>query len=304
MSFFVLRSTAAAGGGGGGETVGSYTNMDLEVDPIYRIDMSAQDYPTFLTAGATHTYEATGAWDGGPCAKLTPPISGGTDGYSALGGFGNLWKNDTFAIHKLNVRWEASFGSTFVTNWAEGADMKWVIVHSRESLGGEATNQRPMVNWQKPSGGNNVFQIACGAGTFKQFNPNAPPDDFGPDITRSDFFIGPTAGTLSDEPIIGADTWLSFELEMIAESTAEAPNGRIRIVVTDRAGTTLTDIDIEWLYDSNWDLPRFFEEVQVIGGFYNELYASSDANTYQRIAGVTFAVDHDGLLGPRSGFVT
>jgi hypothetical protein len=294
--------SATTSGGGGGEAFGAYLDMDLSVDPTYRIDMSVQDYPTFLTAGATHTYEATGCWDGGPAAKLTPPVSGGTDGYSALGGW-QINNSDTLAIHELNVRWEASFGSTFITNWAEGADMKWVIVHSRPALGDTSTNQRPMVNWQKPTG-NNVFAIAVGAGTFKQFDP-APGADpqFGPDINLADFFLGPTTTTLSDEPVIGADTWLTFELQVIAESQVGATDGRIRIVVTDRDGTTLTDFQITWFYDSNWTLPRFIDEVQVIGGFYNELYASSDANTYQRICGVTFAVDNAGVLGPRSGFV-
>lgn len=290
-----------ASGGGGTEAFGAYGDMDLSVDPVYRIDMSAQDYPTFLTTGATHTYEATGCWDGGPSAKLTPPISGGTDGYSALGGWA-IDNNHTFTIRNLNVRWEAQFGSTFVTHWPELTDLKWVIVHTRASLGDTANNLRPMTTWQKPDN-ENVFQIAVAAGTFKQFNPTAPPNDFGPDPTHADFFIGPTSGTLSDEPIIGANTWLSFEMEIIAESTASAPNGRIRTVVTDRAGTTLTDIDITWFYDSSWTLPRVIEEVQVIGGFFNVIYPSSDANTYQRICGVTFAVGQNALLNPRSGFV-
>lgn len=297
-----FSSTTVASGGS--EFVGSYNDFDLEAHPTYRIDMAEQDYPTFLTAGATHTYEATGAWDGGPSAKLTPPlIAQHSDGYSALGGFQDLWKGGTLAVQKLNIRWEASFGSTFVTNAGTGTDYKWVIVMSYPTLGNDGDSAlRPMLNWQKPSG-NNVFQFATAGGTFKQFNPTPPPNDFGPDITRTNFFLGPTAGTLSGKPIIGPNTWLTFEMEIVTESTGTYPNGSIRGVVTDRSGTVLTDQRINFNYDTNWTMPTYIAEVQVIGGFYNASYTTVDANTYQRITAPTFAIDHVGLLGTRAGFI-
>lgn len=287
------------------EVLGPYVDMDLGADPVYRIDMSEQDYPTFLTAGATHTYESTGAWDGGPCAKLTPPlIAQHSDGYSALGGFADLWQGGSLSIQKLNLRWEASFGSTFVTNAGTGTDYKWVIIYSYPTLGVDTDEaERPMLNWQKPSG-QNVFQFATAGGTFKQFNPTPPPNDFGPVTTRTNFFVGPTAGSLNSKPIIGADTWLSFEMEVVSESTGDYANGSIRGVVTDRTGTVLTDQRIDFNYDTTWPMPTYMAEVQVIGGFYNVSYTTVDANTYQRIAGVTFAKDYDGLLGPRAGFVS
>lgn len=287
---------------GASEFVGSAAGLDLQAHPLYRIDMSAQDYPTFLTAGATHTYEATGAWDGGPCAKLVPPNSGGADGYSALGGW-HLDNDGTFAIHALNIRWEAALGPTFVTNWAELIDIKWVIVNSGPSLGDNSTDQRPIVHFYKQAG-TNTLAMGVGAGTLSQFNPSAPPDDFGPVLSRVDFFHGPTDTTLSGKPVLGAGTWLTYELRVIAQSTTGNPNGLIQLRVWSRAGTLLTDIDITWLYDDSWTLPRWINESQVIGGFFNEVYSSIDADTYQRIAGVTFAVDHSGFMGPRAGFVS
>jgi hypothetical protein len=303
------RYFASSSGGGGDvqeEFVGPSADLDLEEHAVYRIDLSEQDYPTFLTAGATHTYLATGAWDGGPCAKLTPPlVSEHSDGYSGLGGWADLWKGGTFAIHKLNIRWEWMFGSGFVSNAGTGVDYKWVITTSYPELGNNSdgnANERPMVNWQKPSG-NNVMQLATAAGTFKQFNPDPPPDDFGPSITRTNFFIGPSAGTLSSKPIIGPNTWLTFEMEIRNEETAEFPRGIIRVVVTTRDGTVLTDQHIDFDYDTDWVMPTFVDEIQVIGGFYNASYSTVDADTWQCIAAPTMAANHEELLGPREGFV-
>ena len=67
----------------------------------------------------------------------------------------------------------------------------------------------------------------------------------------------------------------------------------------------LTDLQIPWTYDSNWELPSFISEVQVIGGYYNTGTLGADPENFYRVADhVTFAANRPGLLGPRAGFVT
>lgn len=298
------RYHTQAGGGGGGEAFGAYLDMDLSVDPIYRIDMSAQDYVYEAQVGSTHTYEATGAWDGGPCAKFTPPTT--ADGRAGLQI--HLDNDGTFAIHQLNIRWEASFGSTYETNFSTANDdVKYVIVHTAATLGGGEPFERPMINWlHQATQSDGRFALAVAAGTVKQFNPNPPPDEFGPDGSE-EFYIGPTETTFNSKRVVGPSTWLTFEVQVVAQSTGAYPDGLIRVVVTDRDGTVLTDLDIPWDYDAAWNtLPRYIREIQTIGGWYNQAYDSVDANTWHRIAGPTVAVnydDADDLLGPRAGFV-
>lgn len=300
MGILVLRSSVAQGGGGDADgTLVTYAAMDLASTEIVRLDLS-QTVPRSLDQGSTYNYEATGAVDGSPAYRFTPPTTG--DGHSGIGGL-ELDDGGTFSIDKLNFSVEMCFGSTYTSNFGLN-DIKWIIVHTAETLGGAEITDRPMANWaHKDDQVDAVMAFAVGAGTFKQFNPNAPPDQLGPD-GGEEFYIGATGGTYNGLPRIAPDTWLNLEFECISANAYGATNGRIRGIVTQRDGTVLTDIIIPWNYDSNWTLPNFIREIRIIGGFYNQAYDSVDANTYFKLAGLRIAANRSGLLGPRSAFLT
>jgi hypothetical protein len=282
------------------ETVGSYAELDLENNAIYTVDLGVRDYPVFLTEGATHTFEPSSGWNSGPSVRITPPLAGG---YGALGSFNDLWQDGTFTIRKLNLRFEVQFGAEFGTHWPND-DLKFVIVHSADALGAE-TNERPMCNWANVSEeGSGILAWAVGAGTVKNFNRSPPYEPAYSPSGNEDFYIGPSEGTFNGHPVLGPESWISVEVEIVSEATSQHPEGLIRSVLTARDGTVLTDLSIPWTYDSNWSLARYISEVQVIGGYYNTGSTSSTPDNFYRIADhITFAANRPGLLGPRSGFV-
>jgi hypothetical protein len=292
---------AGASGGGplDGETIGGYGDLDLEENVVYTVDLGVRDYPVYLTENATAEYEPDAGWNGGPSVRVTPPLAGG---YGALGGFSDLWKGGTFTIRKLNFRFEVQFGAAFGEHWPDD-DLKFVIVHTADALGAE-TNERPMCNWANASEeGSGILAWAVGAGTVKNFSPPGFEPAYSPS-GNEEFYIGPSAGTFNGKPVIGPEQWISIEVEIIAEATAEAPDGRIRSVLTLRDGTELTELEIPWSYDAHWELPSFISEVQVIGGYYNTGTTAAAPENFYRVADhVTFAANRPGLLGPRAGFV-
>lgn len=282
---------------------GPWKAINLAQTGAYSIDLTAKDYPVWVPSPANHLYRATGGWDGGPSARIYPPTQAQTA--CGLGGWDNLWRNGTFAIKKLNVRFELLFGPSLTTRW-HGADWKFFIAHTSPTLinapdpgGGE----RPMANFAWHSG--NMLGFAVGAGTVKNFNRSPP---YAPSYWPSDdadFFMGAANGTYNGHPIVGPMTWVSVELEIISEATSQAPAGRIRAVLTRRDGTQLTDLSIPWTYDSNWTLNKYIATVQLIGGYWNDATSAAAADNYYEIADrITFAANRPGLLGPREGFVT
>lgn len=280
---------------------GPWAAIDLKTNPAYSIDLSAKDYPVWVPSPANHLYRPTGGWDGGPSARIYPP---NTQIACGLGGWDNLWKNGTLAIRKLNVHFELLFGPTLTQNW-HGSDWKFFIAHTSPTLlsvpdpgGGE----RPMANFAHHSG--NILGWAVGAGTVKNFNRSPPyPPAYSPS-DDADFFMGSANGTLNGKPVVGPSTWISVEIEIIAESTVEAPNGRIRSVLTKRDGTVLTDLSIPWTYDANWTVGDYIATVQLIGGYWNSGTENANADNYYEIADrITFAANRPGLLGPREGFL-
>jgi hypothetical protein len=295
---------ASSGGtsGGGpleGETIGSYAELDLQAHAVYTVDLGLGDYPVFLTESATADDEPGAGWNGEVAVHVTPPLAGG---YGALGSFGNLWKDGSFTIRKLNFRFEVQFGATFGEHWPND-DLKFVIVHTADSLGAE-TNERPMCNWANASAeGSGILAWAVGAGTVKNFSPPGLEPAYSPS-GNEEFYLGPSAGEFNGKRMVGPQEWISIEVEVIAEATTEAPEGRIRSVLTLRDGTELTELEIPWTYDSNWELPSFISEVQVIGGYYNTGTTAAAPDNFYRIADhITFAANRPGLLGPRAGFV-
>ncbi|HEY3497055.1 MAG TPA: hypothetical protein VGK73_20290, partial [Polyangiaceae bacterium] len=198
---------------------------------------------------------------------------------------------------------EVSFGGEFGTHWPND-DLKFIIVHTADTLGGDI-NERPMCNWANASEeGSGILAWAVGAGTVKNFNRTPPYEPAFSPSGNEDFYIGPSAGTFNGHPLLGPLEWISVEVEVIAEATSAAPEGRIRSVLTRRNGDVLTDLSIPWSYDSNWSLGRYISEVQVIGGYYNTGTRRAAPDNFYRIADhIAFAANRDGLIGPRPGFV-
>lgn len=287
----------------------SWANFNLAVNPINAIDLSAQDYPIWTPNNAVyHTYIANGSWKNGPVAR----IKGSQVAQTAcgLGSFVNLWRNGTLPIRKLNLLFQVRFGPTMIQNWT-GSDWKFIIAHSWPSLVNNSDpggGERPMVHLAWTSDVNDSgpsklgMSVACSTlGNFVRSPPFAPA--FGP-TPNSDWFLGAAAGTYNGKPIIGPMEWLNIELEIIAESTAEAPNGRIRYVITRRTGQQF-DLSINWTYDSNWSLGDYLHGVQLLGGFWNQAVNASDSGTWYEIADrITFAANRPGLLEAPADFIT
>lgn len=277
------------------EQVGSWAGLDLIAYPIYRIDMSVQDYSQWMTVGATHTYEPTSAWDGGPCARVTPCTGDG--GYSSVCHKSDLHQSGALEIRQLNIRYEFFAGDTWASNH-DTSDCKFTIVHAGPTNEPSA-DHRPIMNFQTPNG--SVVNMAVAAGTLKQFNPNPPPDDYFNDGGNEEFYFGDTDGTYSGSPVVGAGTWVTIEMFMSAVAIPGYDNGRIAIRVTKRDGTVLTTLSIPWTY-GGWSLGDYINEVQVLTGYYNAPGNPSNVDNYFRIAGVTYAANQTDFLGPRAGF--
>ena len=290
-------------GAGGDDSafVGPYSDLDLDAHPIYRIDMTDDAYSKNATQGASITHEATGAWDGGPCAKMFPPNTS-DGGYISVCQANDLNQAGALEIRQLGLRFEVQFGSTFGAGQQNQNDNKFVIVHAGATNEAVSTH-RPIFNLWKEGG--TLFAPAVAAGTLKQFNPNPPPDEIFPSSGASDFYFGDsgTTGGPGTKPIIAAGTWLTYEIFMSAVPIAGFADGCIRLRITDRDGDVRTTLTIPWNYDS-WSAVDYFNEIQVIGGYYNLNAGSSNADNYQRIAGVTYYVNQPDFLGPRVGFVT
>jgi hypothetical protein len=297
-----MRPTVTVSGGGDpGEQVGVYSGLNLDTYPIYRIDMSDDAYSKNATQGASITHEATGAWDAGPCAKMFPPNTG-DGGYISVCQANNLNQDGALEIRQLGLRFELQFGSTFGAGQQNQNDNKFIIVHAGATNEAVSTH-RPIFNLWKEGG--TLFAPAVAAGTLKQFNPSPPPDEIFPSSGASDFYFGDagTTGGAGTRPIITAGTWLTYEIFMSAVPIAGFADGCIRLRITGRDGTVHTTLSIPWNYDS-WSAVDYFNEIQVIGGYYNLNAGSSNADNFQRIAGVTYAANQSDFLGPRSGFLT
>lgn len=285
--------------------VGPHSGLDLSADPIYRIDMIGGAYPTWLTQGATHTHEPAGSWEGGPCAKITPPTTA-DGGYSALGGFPNLNRGGTLAIRQLSVRFEVLFGPTFCAGQYLATGNKFIIAHAGP-LNQAVSDHRPMTYLTKEGSGDKISN-AVAAGTVKQHDPTGATNDWFGGSGRSDFYFTDTAaatGGVGNKPLIGPNTWLTYEFYMSGVPIAGFPNGCMRVRVTNRAGQILTTVSIPWTYDpvTPWLPVDFINEVQLVGGYYNGNTGPANAGNYQKISGLTFAANQPDFIGPREGFI-
>lgn len=309
FSAVVSAATQAASSS---ETVGAASALNLATSSIYRIDSAAGAVPFFVVEGGTHSYLPTGAWDGGPCHRITPiPIGGGPTGEGMTGmGLFDL-RNASLSILKLNFRWEFSFGSTWIQRLNQMT--KWGVVNASSTPTGDRHNERPMIylsDMDTQAGGapaalqrSDLMAIGVASGTIKNFEP-LQAGYAGSNWPRGneDFYFGPSETVIAGKRIVPATAWYTAEVEIIAESTAQWPNGLIRVLVWNRAGQQLTDLYCPWNWDGNWTVGNdFLTAVETIGGYGNA--TTVDANTYQLLANFTFAANRPGQLNPRAGFV-
>jgi hypothetical protein len=261
------------------EAVGSWKAVDLSAP--YRLDMKDGSYPVWVASGATHT-NSTGAWDGGPFARITPPTS-----EQSYGGIGAFKLPD--GVRSLSLRWESRFGPTFASGGRNFDDNKHVILHTMNG-------NRPMMNLQPT--GRGCLQMAIAQGTVKQFDQSSKGG------RSAGFFRGEgnevfrwcdTARSKSDIP---AGEWFTIELHVSCEKSLH-PSGHIRAMVYRRTGK-VADWWIPWNYDAPAECTEI-TEVEGIGGYYNG-FATRAEGTWFDIAGVTFAINRE-PLGPRAGFL-
>ncbi len=320
-SSIVNATTSGSGGSGNDEVVGSYANINLSNQVIYRINSALGDVPVWTVEGAVHTYLPTDCWDGGPCHRVTPiPIGGGPTGQGNAGVGTFYVRRSGLDIRKLNVRWEFSFGSTWITRLVQ--QVKWVICYASNTATGDPNGERPMLylsDMDTQAGDapsalqrGDLMAIGVASGTSKNFEPlQAGYPGYNWPRGREDFYWGPSATTISGKRVVPLTDWYTCELELIGDSVANWPGspvppagaGLIRIVIWNRAGEMLTDLYIPWDWDGNWSAgDDHMTAVEIIGGYGNA--TTVDSNTYQLLANFTFAANRPGLIGPRSGFVS
>lgn len=262
------------------ETVGNWKSA--EFSRPFRIDMKDGSYPVWVTGGATHTHQ-TGAWDGSPFARITPPSS--EQSYGGIGAF-----KLPEGANTVSLRWESRFGPTFASGGQNFDDNKHVIFHTQNG-------DRPMMSLQ--SAGRGCLQMAIAQGTVKQFDQTSKGG------RRQGLFRGEGnevfrwCDTARSKIEIPAGEWFSIELQVSCEKTLH-PSGHIRAQVHRRSGLVA-----DWWIPWNYDEPARCSEitdVEGIGDYYNGFARRADG-TWFDIAGVTIAINQPDLLGPRAGFL-
>jgi hypothetical protein len=305
------RHFVQSSGGGSNEEVGPYSALDVYDQQVYRIS-EASPIPEWEIEGGTVSAVVGAGWDGGTVMKITPLVSGvaPNTGQGNVG-LGQFEMPADLAIRKLNMRWEQTFGPNWITEM--GSMIKWAIMFSSSTPSGDPSSERPMLYLSDmdtqagdaPSGLqlNTLMAVGVASGTVKNFERIPPYSGYNWPRGNEDILFGPTATTISGKRIVPQGAWYTFEMEMISESTVDFPNGLIRLVVTNRAGETLTDLKIPWNWDTNWTVGDYLIGVDVMGAGYMNSVSSPSANNYTYVQGVTFAANRPGLIGAREGFV-
>lgn len=297
---------------GSEEVVGSYVGLDVYDQKIYRIDETADDMPVWEIEGGTVTMVTGAGWDGGAVMKITPLVTGAAPATGEGNvGIGQLHLPNDLAVRKLNMRWEQSFGPNWITEM--GSMIKWAIMFAGDTAAGDPNGERPMLYLSDmdtqagdaPAGLrlNTLMAVGVASGTTKNFEPIPPYSGYNWPRGNEDFLFGPTATTIAGKRVVPQADWYTFEIELISESTGSFPNGLIRLVVVNRDGEELTDLQIPWNWDGNWTVGDYLIGVDVMGAGYMDAVTTPSADNYTYVMAVTLAANRPGLIGTRDGFV-
>lgn len=276
----------------GNEVVGTWGNRVFNNGVPYRLNMADGAYPVWANNGATHTNMA-GSWDGGNFARFTPPTGQGSYGaIGALAGINNPSGGDT---KTLSIRYEFRTGPTFASSLRAANGHKFLIAH----VFGNSL-YRPMINMQ----GTLMDSLACvtpavAAATVSQYNHKTAQADWWPN-GRDSLRWCDSALSVAGTTVIPPGEWVTVELFIDVTNAATAKQ---RLTITRRDGQVPLNYEIPWTYDSNWGIDgnEDASEVQVLGGYYSNV--DSRAGNHYDITGVTFTVNGNAPIGPRTGFV-
>lgn len=242
-------------------------NAERAITLPFSETLDADDYSdlVWVTGDASHTHLLSGCWSGG-CAKFVPPNNCATGGYSGLGAF-ILNSSPT----QLNVRFILKIGSTWQSTASscagEGYGDKLLIMET------DPEGTRPMIGLLSyPWGDTPTYYTAC-VGIYPGY------------LCEGGESVPNGTETFKIENYVGQ--WVAFELQANIGATNKLYiwtqdglfNGLYLEVATTTSGT--------------------FNDVQIIGGYYNQDHPSPDANTYFMIDDVVISETY---IGPPSGF--
>lgn len=309
-------SSGDGGAGGGGPsnvTVGSYADLNLEAHAIYSIDMALQDYPQWSAhpdSGEVRVHETGIWWDGGDALRSHPPTV--EQRGSGIGSITNLWRDATFAIRKLNFRFEWQAGPEYCSR-TNGNLPKFVIALTAPELSVDAKGgARPMLYWRELDSADNqkfnrpdTLAICPAQGTVQLWAESEYSEEttFWP-MQAQPLYFADSAGTFQGAPIIDPSEIVTIEMRMIAISTRAHPRGLIAVRVYRRNGEFIErgcpwDLDAPEVVDLS-----YLHEIQMFGGGYYNNANPHHENNFTRVGGhITLAANYDGWLGPRAGFV-
>lgn len=294
-------------------TIGSWANLNLQQHPIYSIDMSLRDYPQWSAhpdSGEVRVHEVGTWWDGGDALRTHPPTT--AERGSGIGSLTNLWRNGTLAIRELNFRFEWTAGPQYCSR-TNGNLPKFVIVHAVNSLNTNAPiAARPMLFLAEMFEPDNAahrradtLTICPAQGTVRSFSLD-PYSENGTTYANQiqPVYWADTAATFNGRPVIGAGEIVTFEMRMLAISTATHPRGLIGVRIYRRNGMVY-ERGCPWNWDTNVALNvSYLQEIQMFGGGYYNNANPANANNYTKVGGlITLAANYGGWLGPRAGFV-
>lgn len=288
-------------------TIGDYAGLSLATYDTYTVDLAEQDYPTFVTEGGSVTYNAAYGIDGRPGVRCFPPTTNA--GYGAIGGFNLFNAGGSNNFTNFYIRWCMQVGAAYAENNDFDA-VKYCIIHSQNAGTGGSDPIRPMcyidsrLSGIGPTGG--AF-ICPAQGTNRWFSESHPTSAFFDGDGRADFYFGQSDTTYNSKTVVGPSNWVCVEMWCESAQTGSWPNGLIRMRVTARNGTVLSDLDssMGWQHDPSAPYTKYFYEVQVLGGYYNGATTTAGSNNYTAIDRyVTFAKNVTDFLGPPTGFLT